>query len=284
MPGSIPAFGMALSNARPLALPPAGLVGLVLVVFLVLAAALAPLYSPYDPLTIDPAQRLLPPSAAHWLGTDDLGRDVFSRVVAGGRTSLTIGVAVSGLATGIGALLGLLSGYVRSLDGPITRLLEGIMAFPGIMLAIAAIAALGPGLASVIVSLSLVYIPVAGRLMRGLTLQLNASPFVEGARAIGVHAPVILGRYIAGNAASALVVQWTATVAAAILAEAALSYLGAGIDPEAPTWGGMLRDGQRLLGRAWWLVIAPGGALFLTVLAFNLLGDALRDVFDPNLR
>lgn len=259
----------------------AGFAGFALLGVMVTVLAIAPLLSRHDPLAIDPARRLLPPSAAHWLGTDDLGRDVFSRVVYGGRTSLLVSTSVAIVCVSLGALLGLLAGYFRRLDGPVMRIMDGIMAFPGVLLAIAVITGIGPGLASVIIALSLVYTPAVGRLMRGSTLQIKELPFVEAARGIGVSDPAILWRYVFRNATSSLVVQATAVVASAILAEAALSYLGAGIDPEAPSWGGMLRDGQRLVGRAWWLVLAPGAALFLSVLALNLVGDTLRDALDP---
>jgi peptide/nickel transport system permease protein len=258
-----------------------GFAGLVLLAALTILAGMAPLISRYDPLAIDPARRLRPPSAANWLGTDDLGRDVFSRVVYGGRTSLLVSTSVAIICVSLGSLLGLLAGYFRRLDGPLMRVMDGVMAFPGVLLAIAVITGIGPGLASVIVALSLVYTPAVGRLMRGSTLMIKELPFVEAARGIGVSDPAILWRYIFRNATSSLVVQATAVVASAILAEAALSYLGAGIDPEAPSWGGMLRDGQRLVGRAWWLVLAPGAALFLSVLALNLVGDTLRDALDP---
>lgn len=259
-----------------------GSTGALLLAALLLVISLAPLLSRYDPLTIDPGQRLQPPSSEHWLGTDDLGRDVFSRVVYGGRISLLVSASVAALSICLGALLGLLSGYYRRLDGPLMRVMDGIMAFPGLLLAIAVITGLGPGLTSVVLALALIATPVVSRLIRGSTLLLKELPFVEAARCIGVSDRAILWRYILRNATSSLVVQGTAVIAAAMLTEATLSYLGAGIDPEAPSWGSMLRDGQRLVGRAWWLVLAPGGALFLSVLALNLVGDALRDALDPH--
>lgn len=255
--------------------------GFRLLAVVVIVVIFTPFASRFDPESIDPARRLQPPSAEHWLGTDDLGRDVFSRVVHGGRTSLVVSASVAAVSVSLGAVLGLLAGYFRRLDGPLMRVMDGVMAFPGILLAIAVVTGLGPGLLSVILALALVSTPVVGRLVRGSTLLIKELPFVEAARCIGVSDPAILWRYIFRNATSSLVVQGTAVVASAILAEAALSYLGAGIDPEAPSWGGMLRDGQRLVGRAWWLVLAPGAALFLSVLALNLAGDTLRDALDP---
>jgi peptide/nickel transport system permease protein len=259
-----------------------GSAGLVLLVFIVVATGLAPLLSRHDPEVLDPGRRLQSPSSQHWFGTDDLGRDIFSRVLYGGRTSLLVSAGVLVVSITLGSLLGLLAGYFRRLDGPIMRVMDGIMAFPGVLLALAVVTGVGPGVASVVLALSLVSTPVVGRHVRGMTLQIKEFPFVEAARCIGVPDRAILWRHVFRNATSPLVVQGTAVVASAILAEASLSYLGAGIDPEAPSWGGMLRDGQRLVDRAWWLVLAPGAALFLSVLALNLVGDALRDALDPH--
>lgn len=241
----------------------------------------APLVASVDPQVADPAVRLRGPSATHWLGTDDLGRDVFSRLLHGGRISLVVGGSVTVVAVVIGAALGLLAGYFARLDGPLMRILDGIMAFPGVLLAIAVVVSLGPGVGSVIAALALVYTPVVARLIRSTTLVIKRMPYVEAARAVGLRDGTILWRYVLANSVSPLVVQATFIVAYAILAEASLSFLGAGVHPEAPTWGNMLRDGQRLLSRAWWLAVVPGAMLFFTVFALNLLGDALRDALDP---
>jgi peptide/nickel transport system permease protein len=263
---------------------PLAVASLVFVGTVVLCALFAPLVAPEDPTFIDPAVRLREPSRAHWLGTDDLGRDVFSRLLHGGRVSLLVGASVTLASAGLGSLLGLLAGYYRRLDGPIMRVMDGFMAFPGVLLAIAVVISLGARLGSVILALVLVYLPVVARLVRGTTLTIRTLPYVEGARCAGLRDRTILRRYVLANAVSPLIVQCTFVIAYAILAESSLSFLGASVNPETPTWGNMLRDGQRLLGSAWWMAVAPGVTLFLTVLALTLLGDALRDALDPRAR
>jgi peptide/nickel transport system permease protein len=247
-------------------------------------ALLAPLLAPVDPQFINPSVRLEAPSTAHWLGTDDLGRDILSRLLHGGRVSLLVATIVTLASACAGTALGLVAGYYRRLDGVIMRLMDGLMAFPGVLLAIAIVVSLGPRITSVVVALTLVYTPVIARLMRGTTLLIRELPYVEGARCAGLSDGAILRRYILANAVSPLIVQCTFVAAYAILSEASLSFLGASVDPETPTWGNMLRDGQRLLGRAWWMAIAPGTMLFLTVLALTLIGDAVRDALDPRAR
>ncbi len=247
-------------------------------------AILCPLLAPYDPTYIDPIKRLKPPSRVNWLGTDDLGRDTFSRLLFGARISLFVGITVMGLATVLGAGLGLISAYFRAIDSYIMRVLDGLMAFPSILLAVAIMASLGPRTINVIIALVVVYIPVIARLVRGSALVVSQQLYVESARVIGVRDTTILTRYVFANCLSPLIVQCTSIVSFAIIAEASLSFLGAGVPPETPTWGNMLRDGQQFMGQAWWLSVSPGIALFLTVLAINLVGDALRDVLDPRLR
>jgi peptide/nickel transport system permease protein len=184
----------------------------------------------------------------------------------------------------VGSLLGLLSGYYNRLDTPIMRTLDGLMAFPGILLAIAIMASLGPSTFNVFLALVIVYTPAIARLVRGSTLVLRQQPFVESARAVGLRDSRILQRYVFANSLSPLIVQCTFVVAFAIISEASLSFLGAGVPPETPTWGNMLRDGQRVLQRSWWLSVFPGAALVTTVLTLNLLGDGLRDALDPRVR
>lgn len=260
---------------------PTALLGLALLGALLLAALLAPLIAPDDPTLIDPPQRLLAPSRDHWFGTDDLGRDVFSRVLYGGRVSLLVGASVTVLCAGLGSLLGVVAGYYRKLDGLLMRLMDGLLAFPSILLAIAVVTSLGANTTSIIIALVLGYTPVVARLMRGATLAIQGLPYVEGARAIGLPDTLLLWRYVLRNALSPLIVQCAFIAAYAILAEASLAFLGASGDPNQPSWGQMLRDGQRLIARAWWIAVPPGVALFLVVLALNLTGDALRDAFDP---
>ena len=254
------------------------------ILFVVLLAVAAPLVTGGDPRFVDPLIKDQAPSADHWFGTDDLGRDVYTRIIYGARVSLLVGLIVTGVAATVGSILGLLSGYYDRLDTPIMRLMDGLMAFPSILLAIAIMASLGVSTRNVIIALSVVYTPTIARLVRSSTLVTRRQPYVESARAIGHRDYAILGKYIFANSLSPLIVQCTFVVAYAIISEASLSFLGAGVDPQTPTWGNMLRDGQRVLQRAWWLAVIPGTALFLLVLALNLLGDGLRDALDPRLR
>ncbi len=235
----------------------------------------------HDPKIASPIERLQGPSANHWMGTDDLGRDIYSRLLHGARVSLLVGASVTLLSAAVGSLLGLVAGYYSRLDGLIMRILDGVMAFPGILLAIAIVVSLGARPSSVVLALTFTYAPVVARLVRGSTLVIRRLPYVESARAIGLPDRTILWRYILANSLSPLIVQCTFIIAYAIISEASLSFLGASIDPETATWGQMLRDGQRLLSRAWWIAVFPGTALVLTVLAFNVLGDSLRDALDP---
>ena len=269
---------------RRLAENRAALASAVFLFVVLLLSLLVPLLSPYDPYYVNPADRLLPPSAHHWFGTDDLGRDVLTRALYGARVSLFVGASVTAIAALVGSVLGLVAGYYSRFDSLIMRIMDGFMAFPSILLAIAIMATLGPNTINVIVALAIVYAPRIARLVRGTTLVTKEQVYIESARAIGANDRRILQRHILINSLSPLIIQCTFVVAYAIIAEASLSFLGAGVPPEVPTWGNMLRDGQRLLTRAWWLAILPGIALFTTVLSLNLLGDGLRDALDPRSR
>ncbi|HRA46894.1 MAG TPA: ABC transporter permease [Thermomicrobiales bacterium] len=249
-----------------------------------LAAIFAPFLTSHNPTFLDPGIRLQGPSAAHPFGTDDVGRDVLTRVIYGGRTSLLIGLTVTLAAAAAGSVLGLMAGYYPRLDSPIMRVMDGLMAFPSILLAIAIMASLGPSAVNVFIALAVVYTPTVARLVRSTTLVARQQQYVESANAIGMSDRAILFKYIFPNGLSPLIVQCTFVVAYAIISEASLSYLGAGVNPETPTWGNMLKDGQRVLQRAWWLAVFPGTALVLTVLTLNLLGDGLRDALDPRSR
>jgi len=260
---------------------PIAVICALLLLSLTTAAMFAPLIAPRDPTLIEPANRLQSPSWNNLLGTDDLGRDILSRLIYGGRVSLVIGLSVTLVSALCGAVLGIVAGYYHRLDGVIMRMMDGFMAFPGVLLAIAVVMSLGARQTSVILALSLVYVPVVARLMRGMTIMIRELPYIEAAQSIGLRDFQILRRYVLVNAISPLIVQAAFVTAYAILAEASLSFLGASVDPETPTWGNMLRDGQRLLSRAWWMAVAPGVVLFVTVLALTLLGEALRDALDP---
>lgn len=269
---------------RSLLANPATVISAAFLLVALVATLAAPLLTSHDPTFLDPAVRLQGPSSDFPLGTDDRGRDVWSRVVYGGRISLLIGLGVTATSALLGSLLGLLSGYYSRLDMPIMRTLDGLMAFPSILLAIAIMASLGPSATNVFIALVVVYTPTIARLVRSSTLVTKEQAYVESARAIGMDDRAILLRYVYPNGLSPLIVQCTFVVAYAIISEASLSFLGAGVDPETPTWGNMLRDGQRVLQRAWWLSVFPGAALVLTVLTLNLLGDGLRDALDPRAR
>ena len=269
---------------RLITVSPLALISIAFIAVVALAAILSPLIVPYDPRFIDPTIRLQPPSRDHWLGTDELGRDVLSRLIDGGRISLLVGSVVTLVSATVGTLFGIVAGYYRRIDPLIMRVMDGFMAFPGVLLAIAVVISFGPRTSSVILALTLVYIPTVARLMRSTTLVIRELPYIESARSIGQTDLRILWRYVLANSLSPLIVQCTFIAAYAILAEASLAFLGAGGDPSAPSWGGMLRDGQRLLGPAWWIAVAPGTLLFLTVLALNVIGDALRDALDPRTR
>ncbi len=269
---------------RSLLANPVTIVSAAFLLIALVATIAAPLLTSHDPTFLDPAVRLQGPSADFPLGTDDRGRDVWSRVVYGGRISLLIGLGVTATSALLGSFLGLLSGYYTRLDMPIMRTLDGLMAFPSILLAIAIMASLGPSAINVFIALVVVYTPTIARLVRSTTLVTKEQAYVESARAIGMDDRGILIRYVYANGLSPLIVQCTFVVAYAIISEASLSFLGAGVDPETPTWGNMLRDGQRVLQRAWWLSVFPGAALVLTVLTLNLLGDGLRDALDPRAR
>jgi len=259
------------------------MIGLVLLVVIALAALLAPLVAPYSPTKLSIANRLHAPSPTFLFGTDDLGRDVFSRMLYAARTSLLIGLAVVVLSSAIGIVLGLFAGFFRRLDTPLSRIIDAMMAFPDILLAIALVAALGPSAANVVVALGIVYAPRLARVVRASTLVIRELPYVEAARALGVPTPVILVRHVLRNVASPLLVQGTFIFANAILAEAGLSFLGVGVSPEVPTWGSMIAVGRQYMDQAGWIMTFPGAAIVVTVLSLQLVGDGLRDLLDPRL-
>jgi peptide/nickel transport system permease protein len=262
----------------------AAVASLVFLLLLVVMAVAAPLIAPFDPNYVNPADRLSEPSSDYWFGTDDLGRDIFSRVVYGARVSLLVGVAVMIGATTVGALLGLIAGYYPRIDTSLMRVMDGLEAFPSILLAIAIMAAFGAAVENVIIALSIVYAPNIVRLVRGTTLMNSRELYIESARVIGMSDWPIMRKYILRNSLSPLIVQATFVVAFAILAEASLSFLGAGVPQDVPTWGSMVSAGQARLQQAWWAAVFPGIFLFATVLAINLIGDALRDALDPRAR
>jgi peptide/nickel transport system permease protein len=269
---------------RLLLVNPAVVASLAFIAVVCLLGVLAPVVTRIDPDFVNPADRLAGPSSAYWFGTDDLGRDVYSRAIHGARTSLLVGITVMVGATLLGSSIGLVAGYYRRIDTLIMRVMDGLEAFPSILLAIAIMATFGSATRNVIVALSVVFAPNVARLVRSTTLMNREQPYVESARAIGLGDFPIIWRYIFMNSLSPLIVQATFVVAFAILAEASLSFLGAGVPPDTPTWGSMVSSGQPRLQQAWWISVFPGTFLFATVLAFNLIGDGLRDALDPRSR
>jgi peptide/nickel transport system permease protein len=245
---------------------------------------LAPWVAPFSPERMDVVHRLAPPSLLHPFGTDDFGRDVLSRVIYGARLSVTTGALVVVVSTIAGSILGLLSGYLRRLDDVLSRVTDALMAFPDILLAIALMAALGPSLVDVVAALGTVYTPRVARLVRGATLVLSRLQFVEAAEALGAGDGRIVRQHLLPNLMSPLIVQATFIFAAAVLTEAALSFLGAGIPPTTPSWGNMVAGAQQYMDRAEWLILTPGIAIVVTALSLQILGDALRDALDPRLR
>jgi peptide/nickel transport system permease protein len=258
--------------------------GGIIVAGILLLALAAPILARHDPLFLDANVRLQAPNAIYPLGTDNQGRDTYSRVVFGARLSLLVGVGVSLLTLLIGSTVGLLAGFYRRFDSVVMRVMDGLMAFPGVILAIAIMAAIGPRVENVIFSLTVVYTPRLARVMRSSVLQLRELQYIEAAKAMGVGAPRLLVRHILPNCMAILIVQATFIFADAVLGEASLSFLGAGTPPEIPSWGNMLGDARQYLARAPWTMLAPGAALMLAVLGLNLLGDGIRDLLDPRLR
>lgn len=247
-------------------------------------AVFAPWVSPYDASAMKIANRLKPPTDINWLGTDEMGRDILSRIFWGARASLGIAAAVVVSSVVVGGIFGLLAGYFKRLDTPIMRVVDALMALPDILLAIFLVAVLGASATNVVLALAIVYAPRVVRVIRASTLVVRELPFVEAARSLGVSTWRILSVHILLNVASPLLVQATFIFAYAVLAEAGLSFLGAGVPPETPTWGTMIASGQQYADQAFWLVGFPGLAIVLVALSLQIVGDGLRDMLDPKLR
>lgn len=248
-----------------------------------IAMALAAPWLANDPLKINPINRLRMPSDRFWFGTDQFGRDVFSRTIYGTRVSLIVGLSVAAVASALGLLIGLICGFYRAVDGIVMRVMDGIMAIPSILLAIALITLTRPGLAVVIAAIIIPEVPRIVRLVRSVVLSLREQPFIEAAIAGGTRAPRLLARHVLPNTVAALIVQATYVCASAILTEAALSFLGVGVPPEIPSWGNIIAQGRTFFMIAPWSILIPGVFLAITVLAVNMLGDGLRDRLDPRL-
>ena len=258
--------------------------GISILALFTLAAMFAPLLTTHDPSELVPARRLLAPSSTHWLGTDDLGRDVFARLMYGARNSLVIAGAVSALSVLFGTIVGLATTTHRALDATLMRATDGMMAFPSILIGIVIVVRLGPETRNVVLALTLAYTPVVARLVRTTAVVVRAWPHVEAARAVGASEVRILSRHVLPNALSPLLAHWSFIGGLAALSEASLSFLGTGVGSEGATWGALLRDGQNFIASAWWIAVPAGLALTATVLACTLVGDGLRDALDPRTR
>jgi peptide/nickel transport system permease protein len=262
---------------------PTVMFGSALLMAMVLIAVFAPFIAPGDPLALAPARRLRPPQEAYWFGTDMFGRDVYTRTIYGTRISLIVGISVSVLSTLVGLLIGMLSGYVRLVDAIIMRIMDGLMAIPGILLAIAMMALTKASVENVIIAITIPEIPRVVRLVRGVVLQIREQPYIEAAHSIGTRFHRVLLKHILPNVMAPIIVQATYICAAAVLIEAGLSFLGAGTPPNIPSWGNIMAEGRTFFQIAFWIILFPGLFLSVTVLAINLLGDGLRDALDPRL-
>jgi peptide/nickel transport system permease protein len=267
---------------RQFARRPAAVFGAAVLLLVLVLALFAPWLAPYDPLATSWSAVRKAPSAAHWFGTDEVGRDLLSRVIWGARASLSAGLVAVVIAVAVGLPLGMLAGYLGGwVDMVIGRLTDAMLAIPFLILAIALAAFLGPSLSNAMIAIGVTATPIFVRLARGQVIQARAEDWVEAARSVGNPRARILVRHILPNILPPVLVQATLTIASAIIAEASLSFLGLGQQPPAPSWGSMLNTAQRFLTQAPWMALFPGAAIFLTVLAFNLFGDALRDALDP---
>jgi len=270
---------------RRLVSDPVTAVAIGVLLCLVMIAILAPVLAPDDPSDIDPFNTLAPPSSEHLLGSDENGRDTLSRLIYGSRVSLVVGLISVSIAIAVGVPLGLAAGYSGNyIDSVVMRAMDAILAFPAIMLALGIVAVLGSGLYQLMVAIGVTSVPLYARLVRSQVLSLKQQDFVTAARSVGVPVPRILFRHILPNALAPIVIAASLGLAFAILAEAGLSFLGLGVQPPTPTWGGMLQKGLPRIYQARELSIFPGIAIFITVLSLNIVGDALRDALDPKLR
>jgi len=257
--------------------------GIVLLGLMVLMAVGAPYWGTLDPLELNPIERLYAPSTQHWFGTDMLGRDLYSRTVYGSQISLVVGGCVAILSVSVGLAIGLLSGYHRQVDAIIMRVMDGLMAIPAILLAIALMALVSASVQNVIIALTIPEIPRVVRVVRSVVLSLREQTYIEASRATGARVLRILVRHILPNTVAPLIVQGTYICASAVIVEAYLSFLGAGTPPEIASWGNIMAEGRAYVRIAFWIVLFPGLCLATTVLAINLIGDGLRDTLDPKL-
>ena len=263
----------------------AGVFGVTVFALAIVLALFAPRLAPYDPIAQNTNVLLAPPSAAHWLGTDELGRDTLSRLIYGARASLGVALSATAIALVFGLVAGLAAGYAGGwLDNLLMRTMDGLLAFPALVLALAITASLGPNARNAAIAIGITGIPAFARLVRGQVLATKHLDFVAGAHAVGASSLRIVTRHILPNISAPVIVQTSLAVPAAIIAEAVLGFLGLGVQPPTPSWGSMINDAKSYMEQDPLLVIAPGAIIFATVLALNFLGDALRDALDPRLR
>ena len=274
----------ALSRVREIVTSsPLVFIAAVILAIIVLSALFAPWVVPHDPVRLTPSVRLKPPSETYWLGTDAFGRDLFSRIIYGGRISLVVGAAAAVFAVVLGLTLGLLAGYIRWIDAVLMRMVDGLMAIPSILLAIAIVSLWGASLWTVLVAITIPEVPRVVRLVRSLVLSAREEPYVEAAIAAGSSTFLIMRRHLVPNTVAPLIIQGTYICASAILTEAILSFLGAGINPETPSWGNIMAEGRIYFQINPGIVLWPGLVVSVAILSINLLGDAVRDALDPRM-
>lgn len=257
-------------------------IGFFIIAVLVLIALFGPLLITHDPLAMDVSNRLMPPSGDHVLGTDNLGRDLLSRIIHGARISMSVGSTVALISSLLGLIVGIYASYYKWLDHLLMRICDGIMAFPGLLLALALMAALGARVSNVVIAVSIVATPYIARVVRSEALAIREQTFIEATKALGASNTRILWMHIAPNTLSSLIVQATFIFAEAIIIEAALSFLGAGVPAPGPSWGNILSDGKNYIFKAWWMTFFPGITITLSIIGLNLFGDGLRDLLDPH--
>ncbi len=280
--GALPARGGIRGVIRRFSRNKGALAGLVILVLLISGAIFVPYVGPYDPIEVDPRDRFLPPSAAHPMGTDVFGRDILTRVLYGGRISLSLGFIAVGIGGSVGTFLGILAGYYGGfIDRTVSYLIDILLAFPGILLALAISASLGPGIANAMVAVGIASMPQYMRVARGSVLSVKEETYVEAAEAVGASRPRIIRHYILPNVAAPLIVLASLGVGTAILIGAAISFLGLGAQPPTPEWGAMLSEGRNYLRIAWWVTTFPGLFIMLTVMSWNMVGDGIRYALDP---
>ncbi|GAA0351471.1 ABC transporter permease [Bacillus horti] len=260
------------------------LIGGGILAFFILVALFGPLVTPYDPYDMKVVERLQEPSVTHWLGTDEFGRDLLTRIIYGARVSISVGLIVALLSSVLGLIIGVYASFYKTLDHILMRICDGLVAIPGILLAIALMAALGASATNVIIALTVVFTPNIARVVRSSALIIREMPYIEAMQVQGAGSTRIIWRHIVPNVLSPLLVQATFVFADAIISEAALSFLGAGIPAPEPSWGNILQASKLVIFKAWWMVVFPGAVIVLSILSLNLLGDGLRDYLDSRIR